>query len=174
MNFKLVVDGDIGVGALVLQLALEHNFPVSGVASPIYEASNSNVDLECGLSRYVEKIKSYPKHKEKVHRLNVENSQATVLIVTKWTSFYSSLFGYTKTLEWRDVPLHSGAPARPCLLLFCDDATQTAEDLASDISMFLRTNWPTSVYICGSADVLRRDKLLAALYAGLKSAESFR
>jgi hypothetical protein len=174
MNFKIVTDGEVGVGALVLQMAIKSDFSVSGVASPVYEASRSKADLELGLTRYEKKFKSLSHHKEKVCRLNVDAADAVILVVSKWNTFNSSLFGYTKTLEWRHVPRGNTVPAKPCLVLHCDNLLETTEDMAADISMFLRDHWPASVYICGAEDIMRRDRFVAALYAGLKSAESFR
>ena len=47
------------------------------------------------------------------------------------------------------------------------------EDIAVDISTFLRRHRPKRLYVCGSAEIERGERLVAALNAGLKSAESF-
>jgi len=174
MSFAIVSDGELGVGSLVMRLAINLDMPLSGYASSLYQEAKTMADIECGLSRLVtERQLSASGHRKKISKLNVESADVTIVCASRWTPFFESLAGYTKARKWEPVEFIETPPFRPLLVLNFSERLQNPEGLAGEISVFLRLHRPKKIFICGSTVVVEREKLVASLVAGIKSAQSF-
>jgi hypothetical protein len=174
MSFAIVTDGELGVGVLVMRLASTLGMPLSGYATTLYAEAKTMVDIEVGLSRLVpDRPLSASAHRKKISKLNVESADVTIVCATRWTPFFDSLAGYTKMRKWQPVEFIDAPPFRPLLVLNFAEKMQNPEGMAGDISDFLRLHRPKKIFICGSTVVVEREKLIATLVAGIKSAQSF-
>jgi hypothetical protein len=174
MSIGIVTDGNVGVGALAMRLAIQNKFKLAGFASRIYEEAKTSVDLDCGLERFVSsKVLLPDEHRSKITTKNIKICDVVIICRCSQYERFEFVENYARNKNRPVSDNEADAPFRHCLVVDFADAYNNTEGFALQISRFLRVHKPTRVFICGSIIVLNQERVMACLKAGIKSALSF-